>query len=188
MEQPNLKIGAKLKKIRAIRHLTLEEAAAMTGVSKPMLGQIERNQSVPTVTTLWKIATGLKVPFSSFLEEPQAEYMVAGRDEGKVISGEDGRMRAYPMLPYDPVRSVETFYIELDPGCCHRSDRHTDGVEEHVFVLGGVLQMILGEQPVVVHERQAICFRADIVHTYQNISDSECRIYNTIFYPDITFR
>ena len=66
MEQPNLKIGEKLKKIRMIQHLTLEEAAAVTGVSKPMLGQIERSQSVPTVTTLWKIATGLKVPLSSF--------------------------------------------------------------------------------------------------------------------------
>ena len=155
----------------------------MTGVSKPMLGQIERDQSVPTVTTLWKIATGLKVPFSSFLEESQAEYMVAGRDEGKLISGEDGRMRAYPMLPYDPVRSVETFYIELDPGCCHRSDRHTDGVEEHVFVLRGTLRLILGGQTVDVREKQAIRFRADIPHTYQNLSHSECAVYNTIFYP-----
>jgi transcriptional regulator with XRE-family HTH domain len=29
-----------------------------------MLGQIERNESSPTVATLWKIATGLNVPFS----------------------------------------------------------------------------------------------------------------------------
>ena len=188
MEQPNLKIGEKLKKIRMIQHLTLEEAAAVTGVSKPMLGQIERSQSVPTVTTLWKIATGLKVPLSSFLEESQAEYMVAEREEGKVILGEGGRMRAYPMFTNDPVRSVETFYIELDQGCCHRSDGHTGGVEEHVFVFQGVLQMLLGERPVVVRERQAIRFRADIPHTYQNLSDSECRIYNTIFYPEVTFR
>jgi transcriptional regulator with XRE-family HTH domain len=32
-----------------------------------MLGQIERNESSPTVATLWKIATGLNVPFSAFI-------------------------------------------------------------------------------------------------------------------------
>ncbi len=38
-----------------------------TGVSKAMLGQIERNESSPTVATLWKITTGLNVPFSAFI-------------------------------------------------------------------------------------------------------------------------
>lgn len=62
----SLNIGKHLKNIRQNRELSLDEAAEMTGVSKPMLGQIERGQSSPTITTLWKIATGLKVPLSSF--------------------------------------------------------------------------------------------------------------------------
>ncbi len=66
MEPMNLRIGEKLKSIRMARALSLDDAAALTGVSKPMLGQIERGQSVPTVTTLWKIATGLKTPLSAF--------------------------------------------------------------------------------------------------------------------------
>ena len=52
-------IGKHLKNIRQNRELSLDEAAEMTGVSKPMLGQVERGQSSPTITTLWKIATGL---------------------------------------------------------------------------------------------------------------------------------
>jgi transcriptional regulator with XRE-family HTH domain len=42
-------------------------------VSKAMLGQIERNESSPTVATLWKIATGLNVPFSSFIAPSESE-------------------------------------------------------------------------------------------------------------------
>lgn len=57
----DLNIGKHLKNIRQNRELSLDEAAEMTSVSKPMLGQIERGQSSPTITTLWKIATGLKV-------------------------------------------------------------------------------------------------------------------------------
>ncbi len=141
IEPTNLKIGEKLKTLRTTRALSLDEASALTNVSKPMLGQIERGQSVPTVTTLWKIATGLKAPLSYFLEAPQAEYTVVGPEPPTVILGDSGKMRAYPLFTYDPVRSVETFYIEFDPGCRHSSEKHNDGVEEHIFVLRGTLRL-----------------------------------------------
>ena len=184
MEPMNLRIGEKLKSIRMARTLSLDDTAALTGVSKPMLGQIERGQSVPTVTTLWKIATGLKTPLSAFLEEPQTEYAVTGPDEANVVLGDGGKMRAYPLFTYDPVRSVETFYIEFDPECRHSSDKHDDGVEEHIFVLRGTLRLVLGDRPVEVSERQAIRFRADIPHAYQNVTGGRCEVYNTIFYSN----
>lgn len=180
----NLRIGEKLKSIRATRALSLDDVSALTGVSKPMLGQIERGQSVPTVTTLWKIATGLKAPLSYFLEAPHAEYTVIGPEPSAVILGDGGKMRAYPLFLYDPVRSVETFYIEFDPGCHHSSDKHNDGVEEHIFVLRGTLRLVLGDKNVDVSEKQAIRFRADIPHTYQNLEECGCAVYNTIFYPN----
>ena len=80
MEQISLKIGERLKEIRNTRQLTLDDVAELTGVSKPMLGQIERGQSIPTVTTLWEIATGLKTPLSFFLEGPQSEYAIVSPD------------------------------------------------------------------------------------------------------------
>ncbi len=183
MESINLKIGEKLKGIRNTRALSLDDVAALTGVSKPMLGQIERGQSIPTVTTLWKIATGLKIPLSFFLEGQQAEYAIASPDQANVILGGGGKMRAYPLFTYDPVRSVETFYIEFDPGCRHSSSKHNDGVEEHIFVLRGTLRLVLGDKTIDVGERQAVRFRADMPHAYQNLSESECAVYNTIFYP-----
>lgn len=182
MKPMNLRIGEKLKSIRTARMLSLDDVAALTGVSKPMLGQIERGQSVPTVTTLWKIATGMKTPLSAFLEEPQAEYFVAGPDEKNPVLGEGGKMRAYPLFPYDPVQSVETFYIEFDPDCRHFSDKHDDGVEEHIFVLCGMLRLVLGDKTVDVSEKQAVRFRGDVPHAYQNVSGDRCEVYNTIFY------
>lgn len=184
MAGPTNTIGERLKEIRTDRGLTLDDAAKMTGVSKPMLGQIERGRSVPTITTLWKIATGLKAPLSSFLEEQRPEYTVVAAAQEAAISEDSGRMRAYPLFTYDPVRSVETFYIEFDPGCCHSSDRHNDGVEEHIFVLRGTLRLVLGDKTVDVGEKQAVRFRADIPHAYQNLSESGCAVYNTIFYPN----
>ena len=58
-DNPVKDIGPKLKKVRFDRGLTLDNVAEMTGVSKTMLGQIERGESSPTVATLWKLAGGL---------------------------------------------------------------------------------------------------------------------------------
>ncbi|STU41010.1 Cro/CI family transcriptional regulator [Klebsiella pneumoniae] len=51
-------LAATLKTLRQQRGWSLSRLAEETGVSKAMLGQIERNESSPTVATLWKIATG----------------------------------------------------------------------------------------------------------------------------------
>ncbi len=176
-------IGERLKEIRAKRELSLDDVSKLTGVSKPMLGQIERGRSIPTITTLWKIATGLKAPLSSFLEEPQPEYAVVDPGKAEVISEDGGRMRAYPLYPYDPIRAVEIFYIEFDAGCRHASDRHNDGVEEYILVLSGKLQLVLTEKEMILEEKQAIRFRADIPHAYQNPFGEPCTVYNIIFYP-----
>ena len=51
-------LATTLKTQRQVRGWSLSKLAEETGVSKAMLGQIERNESSPTVSTLWKIATG----------------------------------------------------------------------------------------------------------------------------------
>lgn len=183
MAPPTGTIGKRLRAIRTGRNLSLDEVARLTEVSKPMLGQIERGQSVPTVTTLWKIATGLKTPLSAFLEEQQAEYSVVNIRGKDVIAEDSGRMRAYTLFTYDPIRNVEAFYIEFDTGCRHASDKHADGVEETVFVIAGRLQLVLGGKEIVIEEKQAIRFHADIPHAYNNPFEESCAVYNTIFYP-----
>ena len=56
-------LGENLKSTRNRMGLSLDEVSSMTGVSKTMLSQIERSQSVPTLATVWKIANGLKIKF-----------------------------------------------------------------------------------------------------------------------------
>lgn len=65
-------LATTLRTLRHQRGWSLSRLAEISGVSKAMLGQIERNESSPTVATLWKIATGLNVPFSVFISPPQA--------------------------------------------------------------------------------------------------------------------
>ncbi len=178
----NLNIGRRLKTARQSRNMTLDELSEVTGVSKPMLGQIERGQSSPTVTTLWKIATGMKIPFSSFLQEQGAEYTIVDLREQDVVLEENGAMRVHTLFAFDPIRSCEVFYIQFDPECQHYSDKHNDGVEEYIFVVHGKLDMILNGAKITLAEKQAIRFEANIPHSYLNPYENVCSVYNLIFY------
>ena len=177
-------IGECLREIRLNANLSLDETAKLTGVSKPMLGQIERGQSIPTITTLWKIATGLKKPLSSFLDNRQTEYYMVSIFDAAPITEDNGKIRAYPIFSFDPIRSTEMFRIDYDAGCRHSSDKHSDGVQEYVLVISGKLQLVINGEKVVVGKEQAIRFRADVPHEYNNPFDEKCEVYNIIYYPE----
>ena len=76
-----------LKRIRLARKMSLEELAEQTGVSKSMLGQIERGESNPTLGTIGKIVSGLRVEFDDLISEPDIEaYKV---DRNKLIPSKE---------------------------------------------------------------------------------------------------
>ncbi|MEN6483123.1 MAG: helix-turn-helix transcriptional regulator, partial [Anaerolineaceae bacterium] len=67
MEDATLLIAKNLKRIREERKLSLDRLSDLTGVSKSMLGQIERGESSPTISMVWKITNGLKISFTTLL-------------------------------------------------------------------------------------------------------------------------
>ena len=180
MKELNILIGQNLKSIRKSQNLSLDEAAAATGVSKPMLGQIERGKSNPTVTTLWKIATGLKVPFSEFMKEPELDYQFVSPVDLKPIMECDENMKIYTMFPYND--NFEILYVDLEPGCVHPSPKHPNEVEEYIFVIEGILRVKIGKESMVLKKGEALRFRANVDHEYSNLESVKCRFQNINVY------
>ncbi len=129
-----------LRTLRAQRGWSLTQAAEYTGVSKAMLGQIERGESSPTVATLWKIATGFNVAFSAFLEALPAAAGDAAplRRSAGVRSGQRRYARG-AAVSYDRQLGFDMFVIDLAPGALSESSPHEPGVIEHVIVISGRL-------------------------------------------------
>ena len=69
-------LGENLKAIRDKRGLNLNDVSELTGISKAMLSKIERGESVPTITTVWKIANGLKITLNALAGEVDSNYAV----------------------------------------------------------------------------------------------------------------
>ena len=182
MKDLNLIIGNKLKDIRNKRNLSLDEVTKLTGVSKAMLGQIERGQSNPTVSTLWKIATGLKVSFSVFIDENQDDLKVIDQNDISPIIEDNNRMRLYPIFPFDANKGFEVFTIELEPDCNHISTPHNDGVEEYIIVTEGQIEIKINEKKFTLQKGNSIRFMANNPHTYKNINQDRSIFQNIILY------
>ncbi len=154
-------ITLKLRDVRAASGLSLSKVAEMTGVSKAMLGQIERGESSPTIATLWKIAKGFQLPLSALIDPAKGEASVfqtvtfPGSIEVKIV------------FPFDRALGAETFHVSLRPNQSHESPAHANGVTEEVFVLSGTLEVLRGQDWIPLQEGQGLRFAADIPHGYR---------------------
>lgn len=175
-------IAKRIRAMRKSRNMTMEQLSECTGVSQPMLSQIERQKSIPTITTLWKIATGLRVPLSVLIEEEKPVYRISTIDNSSPIESDQGKMKAWSLFPFDSQLNAEFYEIELKPGCRHLSGSHIPGTEEFILVKSGQFRLVLDGQPMDLNENQSIRFQADRPHGYFNVTEVPCRIYNVIFY------
>jgi len=171
MKQPEKAVAENLQGIREDRNLSLDKLAEMTGVSKSMLRQIEIGQSNPTIATIWKIANGLRIPFTALLKEQQRDVVMgAFKAEPPLTSGVEG-YRIFPLIAFDPERAFETYYVEIEPGVLFPAEPHQGNAEEHVFVMRGQIKISLAEKTILVEEEKFISFQADCDHSYHNTGD-----------------
>jgi transcriptional regulator with XRE-family HTH domain len=182
MKDLNLIIGNKLKDIRNKRNLSLDEVARLTGVSKAMLGQIERGKSNPTVSTLWKIATGLKISFSLFIDEDQEDLKVIDQKDISPIIEDNNRMKLYPIFPFDANKGFEIFTIELEQDCNHISTPHNEGVEEYIIVTEGQIEININSKKFILEKGNSMRFMANYPHSYKNINQGRSVFQNIILY------
>ena len=121
-----LKIGENLKNIRKSMGLSLDAVSSMTGVSKTMLSQIERSESVPTLATVSKIANGLKIRFDNLLTSPQSLYCDIKYIENiSPVVDNDGKILFYLffLLHLQQALKFSIVFSSLDAIMCRRLTR-----------------------------------------------------------------
>lgn len=185
MQEMGQHLAQHLKGLRTERGWSLDAAARETGVSKAMLGQIERGESSPTVATLWKIATGFRVSFSSFIEPPPAvqnETLYRVADAIRQQPAGEG-MQVAPLFPYEGRFGFELFELTLLPGYVRESEPHEPGVTEHVIVISGTMEVLIDGGWHSLKQGEAVRFAADRPHGYRNGGIAPVVFHNLIHYP-----
>ncbi|MCP3943728.1 MAG: helix-turn-helix domain-containing protein [Desulfobacteraceae bacterium] len=173
-----LNLGNKIRSLRKQRALTLQEISDLTGLSKPLLSQIENNLTAPPIATLIKISTALGVKIAHFFRDHNLEDRIVvvkkeerysvkklfhHKDESRI--GYRWESLAYPMVG----KQMEPFVVEIEP----RDEKdilfNDHQGEEFHFVLEGIVEFKSAGQFHRLEKGDSLYFDSSIPHALRGI-------------------
>ena len=183
MDFMNSVVAANIKRLREEIKLSMEELAKLSGVSKSMIAQIERGEGNPTLSTLWKISNGMKVPFDALTVRPKSEHEIVKISEIQPLLEDEGKVKNFSIFPDNENRRFAIYYLELEKGSQWYSEAHLHGTTEFITLFTGVVNIGVNGKHFVVQKGDSIRFNADTVHSYHNIGDEMAIMHMTIYNP-----
>src|SRR5256885_16070714 len=111
------RIGPRVRALREAMNLPLRDLGERTGVSAPMLSQVERGETSPTLTVASRIAAGLELSLSQLLRLDEGEGVTVVRRANRRPGGSRARGHSYELVtPSLPGQRAEGSCHKLAPG------------------------------------------------------------------------
>ena len=171
-------IGPKVKKLRQEQRLSLQQLAVKAEVSAAAIHKIERNDMVPTITTLLKVAAALGRPVTYFVDQeegqPEPVAFTPATDRPALFTPHAGLTLAGVSGPYAPFRSAAAL-ATVDPGANSGDKPLRHAGEELVFTLEGTLTFDIAGRHQEVGPGDALHFMGDQPHHWVNKGDCAVR-------------
>lgn len=177
-------ISNNLRRIRNKRKLSLDDLSKITGVSKSLLRQIEKEESNPTITTIWKIADGLKIPFTSLMKHEIPDIEIVKKENIEPLLEDKGLYRLFPYFNFEDQKPFEMYSVEMEPSASLESNPHNSGAIECITVFSGTLCLTVNDKEYIIQTGDSIKFKADNPHSYSNPSNELTRLSMIIYYPE----
>jgi transcriptional regulator with XRE-family HTH domain len=118
-EAINENLGKRVKKLRGDRGWSLEELASVSGVSRSMLSEIEREKANPTLTVTFRIARAFGLTLQELIESAEASaskiQVIRASDRAQVFRS-DKQHEIRTLSPLNLEKDVEFYEVRLRPG------------------------------------------------------------------------
>jgi XRE family transcriptional regulator, regulator of sulfur utilization len=164
-------VGARVKSLREAMDLSLRDLARRSGVSAPMLSQVERGETSPTLAVAQKIAAGLDLTLSQLLRLDEDRHVVVVRaGEGRTRRRRGHRLEELsPPLPGQRADvSLHTLTPDSATGGPDDPPLHEPGSRETAVVLAGEIEFFIDGQRQELAEGDSVTFDADLPHHFEN--------------------
>lgn len=183
-----LRLGVKIRKLRQERRLTLQELAELTGLSKPLLSQIENDQVTPPLATLLKIAKGLRVGIHFFFEDEgdRRKYVLIRGEEGGLSqrrpkSDAPQGYRYRSLAPGLRQKQIEPFLVEFELKEWDDSCFYNHEGEEFLYILEGELEFHYGDEVMRLLPGDSIFYDSAIPHGYLSLGAVRARAVAVLY-------
>jgi XRE family transcriptional regulator, regulator of sulfur utilization len=171
-------IGARVKALRESSGLSLRDLTERSGVSAPMLSQVERGETSPTLTVAARIAAGLELRLSQLLRLDESGAVTIVRAAERQRGGNKRRGHNFEVLTScQPGQRAELSRHTLAPGgatgAVDDPPMHEPGSRETALVERGTIQLICDGASYELKEGDCVTFDADLPHHFENSTTAD---------------
>lgn len=164
-------VGPRVRALREGMALSLRDLAERSGVSAPMLSQVERGETSPTLTVATRIASGLELRLSQLLRLDESGTVTVVGPADRRSGGADGH--AWEVLtPPLPGQRSEVSCHTLAPGASTGGPgdppMHEPGARETTLIQRGRVAFVCDGQRRELAEGDCVTFDADLPHHFEN--------------------
>ena len=171
-------VGSRVKALREGMDLSLRDLAERSGVSAPMLSQVERGETSPTLTTAERIAAGLDLSLSQLLRLDEEGHVVVIRAGERRVRNRRGH-HTEELTPPLPGQRADLSEHTLEPGASTGTagdpPMHEPGARETTVVLEGAVTLLIDDDRHDLDAGDSVTFDADLPHHFTNRGDSPAR-------------
>ena len=171
-------VGPRIKALREAMDLSLRDLAERSGVSAPMLSQVERGETSPTLQVATRIAAGLELRLSQLLRLDEDGAVTVVRAAERRQGPADIKGHSYEILtPPLPGQRAELSRHTLAPGAATGGSgdppRHEPGSRETALVERGTVVLYCDGQRYELLDGDCVTFDADLNHHFENPGPEE---------------
>jgi len=185
----NNEVGAKIRNLREMRCVSLDELSERSGLSAEQIEKIESGAVTTSLTPLLRIARGLGVRLGTFLDDVDASGPVISKPEGDLEairfagpSDHDG-LEFHPLAANKRDRNMEPFLIDVHPAVNTNYELSSHEGEEFIYVLSGCLEVQYGKKKYLVHAGESIYYDSIVQHHVHAAENQDTRILAVIYAP-----
>lgn len=188
MEKLNSAIGSKIRSLREMKNIPLEEMAQKSGLNAQYLNVIEENVQVPTIGELIKIVRVLGVRVGTVLDDFSNDGPVVSRarelQDNPVLRGKENsgnQMSYYSLSSQKQDRHMETYIVNLHMSEEKQLSSHEG--EEFMYVLEGEVEVRYGKEVYVLSEGDTIYYDSIVPHLVLPRKAEGAKLLAVIYIP-----
>jgi XRE family transcriptional regulator, regulator of sulfur utilization len=165
-------LGKTVQRLRKAYNLSLSELSEQSGVAKSIISQIERNETNPTLATIWRLAHALDVSIERVLQAAEDEPFLEKCSKGDtpILMSDDGKCRLAIIGWIKTVEWLQWYEFSADPGGVLDSEAHQRGSVECLSVNLGEIEVEVAGTVERARAGETLRYRCDRPHTIRNVS------------------
>ena len=186
----NNEVGAKIKDLRELRGVTVEELSERCGMKPDQIREIEGGKVAASLTPLLKIARGLGCRLGTFLDDttvagPVVSQPGQGDDSGVrfVGAGDKNGLVFHALAANKADRNMEPFIIDVNPPANGGYEVSSHEGEEFIYVLAGELEIDYGRKLYHVKAGESIYYDSIVPHHVHAHGGAPAKILAVIYAP-----